>query len=1228
MEDRQLFNADPIRLGVTYLETDSGSDLHGDQFQILFEGGAPGTELTRLVINGDKGPPGLSVGDMIFDTVQGGLGADKAFPLQILSSTGIDHVSWQVTDGGTSLVFEFRGFQAGEKLVFSIDVDEVQEYDPGETDVNRINEGIDPIASGVEFQGSSLNATFQAPHYYDASGTAEFRNQYDPLFTGSTLLISQGNADGLPQDDYAGQRDRSAGTMVRVVQQPLPVTIGGRVFLDSNRNLVQESGEPGLQGVALSLWQRVDGQWVFTGHTTTTDAQGNYFFGPERQLLPGVYEVRQTQPEGYLSVGAIPGQVDGSPAGQTVPGNPDVLTEIALPLGDLHATRMDFAETQPISVRGRVMLTDREGRCGDEPGSQATPLAGVRITLLDAAGQLVATTLTDELGQYRFDNLIPGTYTLREETPAGLLDGPDHVGTIRGVPVGQLVANDTIGQVTLRGGDDAVNYDFCEHQPASLSGHVYHDANDNGRRDPGEPPLAGVTLVLRDAAGQLVASTTTDAAGSYQFLNLYAGTYRIEQQQPAGWLDGQDSPGTIGGQTVGTAENPGDAIRDITLFFGDQGVDYDFGELLPAQIRGLVWLDTIRNCQFDSGESVLSGVIIQLLNVAGQVVATTQTAADGTYRFENLVPGVYSVRQQQPGDYFDGCTHAGSLGGDDSQPNLIANVSLASGSEGINYNFSELPPGMIAGYVFRDGPPIITTNGQLPSDISLLRDGRFTPDDVPLPGITLELRYTLTGQPVRGEDLLPGTYPPGPVRTVTNAQGYYEFRGLPSGNYSILQVQQPAGYVDGIDTPGTTGGLAVNPGTEVSPLLIQTFALAGVGLNQDAILQVPLGAGQQSLNNNFSEVEVRTPLIVPPFDLPTQPPPAPPEPLLLIFPAPPPPVPLPPPPPAPTVLFGGGDDYTWHLSIVDAGLPRIAGGSTRLEGLVFRPARWIDKTQWRPEDLQQGRWLVREKDGTERELARFGLSGAIPVIGDFNGDGTSDLGLFLAGEWFLDLNGNRQWDAEDLWAQLGDRRDNPVTGDWNGDGKDDIGVFGPQWPGDPVHLEHEAGLPDSANRRLALLRAKNMPPSPHQATDGQRLLRLTAQGKERADLIDHVFRFGVRGDLPIAGDWNGDGIRSVGVFRDGHWHFDMDGDGRWSEGDEAAVFGQQGDRPVVGDFNGDGIEEIAVFRNGMWIIDSNGNRQTDPEDQVIQFGRPGDVPLAGDLDGDGVDELVLYRPEG
>src|SRR5262245_33215800 len=366
MEERRLLDADPIKIGVTYLEGDSGSDMHGDTFQVMFEGGAPGTELTRLVIDGDHYAPGLSFGDMLFDTVKGGLGADEAYPLQVVSSTGIDQVTWQVSDGGTSLVLEFRGFNAGEKLVFSIDVDEVQQFDPNETDIDAINGGIDPIASGVEFQGSHQTASFHAAHYHDIGGTSEFRNQYDPMFSGTSLLVTQGNANGLPNDNFDNKRDRSTGTLGTLQQLPLPVTIGGRVFADNNRNLMQDGSDFGISGVSLALWKKVNGQWTFTGNTTTTNAQGDYEFGTSLNLQPGDYEVRETQPAGYFSIGSIPGTVDGTQTGASVPGNPDVLTEIDLPLGDMHGVKYNFAEAQPASLRGRVELTDRNGNCADE----------------------------------------------------------------------------------------------------------------------------------------------------------------------------------------------------------------------------------------------------------------------------------------------------------------------------------------------------------------------------------------------------------------------------------------------------------------------------------------------------------------------------------------------------------------------------------------------------------------------------------------------------------------------------------------------------------------------------------------------------------------------------------------------------------------------------------------------------------------------------------------------
>jgi hypothetical protein len=167
MEPRAMLSADPLQIGAVYIEEDSGSDLHGDTFQLTFRGGSPETLLTRVEINGDQGTPGFGTGDVFFDSQTGYRGGDLSFPFTVVSLITRDPlatVQAAVADGTTLLVLDFTRFQAGDKLIFSIDVDEVEEFDPSQTDLKVINEGFDPVTSGVEFQGSRLTAFFTAPH--------------------------------------------------------------------------------------------------------------------------------------------------------------------------------------------------------------------------------------------------------------------------------------------------------------------------------------------------------------------------------------------------------------------------------------------------------------------------------------------------------------------------------------------------------------------------------------------------------------------------------------------------------------------------------------------------------------------------------------------------------------------------------------------------------------------------------------------------------------------------------------------------------------------------------------------------------------------------------------------------------------------------------------------------------------------------------------------------------
>jgi hypothetical protein len=508
----------------------------------------------------------------------------------------------------------------------------------------------------------------------------------------------------------------------------------------------------------------------------------------------------------------------------------------------------------------------------------------------------------------------------------------------------------------------------------------------------------------------------------------------------------------------------------------------------------------------------------------------------------------------------------------------------------------------------------------------------------------VELRQGASGDPIFGDQALPGVYPSGrPIRTVTDARGFYEFRGLAAGTYAVVEVH-PAGWIDSIDTEGSTGGIAINAPS--APQARSPVVTAGRIPNpsqeriieqfrrqfgNDAIVLIPLLAGQQSVENNFSEVAAE------PFWLPPEPPLTPPEPALAppLFPFRPDAfVPLAPPPwPVPTNPAGAGRalGFTWHLSVVDAGFPRAVDSGTsihRLTGTQFNLSTWQGTV------MDEATWTFAPDEGPQPvqfERVLFGNARARPVAGDFNGDGISEIAVFIDGEWFIDLNGDRRWDEADLWIKLGTESDLPAVGDWNGDGKTDIAIFGPAWPRDPRAVAREPGLPDPENPPLG--KWKNIPPEEDEAAGGQRVMQRSVQGEPRADTIDHVFHYGTSGDAPVTGDWNGDGVATIGVFRRGVWHLDVDGDGHFTDADVVARFGDDGDAgmddiPVVGDFNGDGIDEIGLYRDGQWLLDTKRDYQFDAKDEVHRLGAAGDLPVVGDWDGDGKDDLAVFHPHG
>ncbi len=115
--------------------------------------------------------------------------------------------------------------------------------------------------------------------------------------------------------------------------------------------------------------------------------------------------------------------------------------------------------------------------------------------------------------------------------------------------------------------------------PATLSGNVYFDADNDGVFDSGEQPIAGVLITLTGTdfnQATVLQTTTTNANGFYEFTNLNPGTYQVAETQPTFFADGQDTA-TFPGATPGA-----DVISTIVLGPGDNAPANNFGELAPT----------------------------------------------------------------------------------------------------------------------------------------------------------------------------------------------------------------------------------------------------------------------------------------------------------------------------------------------------------------------------------------------------------------------------------------------------------------------------------------------------------------------------------------------------------------------------------------------------------------------------------------------------------------------
>ncbi len=236
-----------------------------------------------------------------------------------------------------------------------------------------------------------------------------------------------------------------------------------------------------------------------------------------------------------------------------------------------------------------------------------------------------------------------------------------------------------------------------------------------------------------------------------------------------------------------------------------------------------------------------------------------------------------------------------------------------------------------------------------------------------------------------------------------------------------------------------------------------------------------------------------------------------------------------------------------------------------------------DLAVWRP---SSGVWYCLGGVSSQQFAVAWGMNGDVPVQGDYDGDGKTDLAIYRltngAGAWWI----YKSSDGSYYTVSLGVNDDKPAPADYDGDGKTDPTVF---------HQSSSGGVWNIAQ------------------SSTQTMASIT---------------FGLNDDIPAPADYDGDGKADQGVWRNSSATFYVlkSTDGQW----QSQALSQTNDSPVPADYDGDEKADYAVRHSDDWVIKQSSDGQT----ITVTWLSGTYTAVQNDYDGDGKVDIASWKPSG